>query len=379
MNMSGQKNLNPFAATSWTPSAASTASKTVADAQAERRQRQQERDRLRAAESIQRTWRGHRVRRNLKDGRRKAFDELYQDGLPSSSGRRADEALHLVVTTLDPSRPDDRSRLQLFAEDLQNTNCAALSSASTVQLKRLVPQFLVLLKRCDKPRLFLSHGQPGLTRSSSNYDEVPTSVLAPIVTICRERQEALQDSLENLYSTIGGFCRNDNIRDSQSLELLEQAILVPMQKETQQRATTAFAMCFLTQPNLELFENHVAAFAERIDVEKVSAAIVSSYDAGWATSQPADVRLWLLAHFIALGNSKKAVSLGSSYLNAMYVQLSSLHVELKKHHVGQDAGPASDHAEESKRRLPSFVEKSVESLVKRDEISHILEKFTTYA
>lgn len=136
-------------------------------------------------------------------------------------------------------------------------------------------------------------------------------------------------------------------------------------------------MCFLTQPNLELFEANVAAFAERVDVEKVSAAIVESYSTGWATSQPADVRLWLLAHFIALGNSKKDVSLGCSYLNAMYIQLSGLHVELKKHHVGQGPTSAADSSIEAKRRLPPFIEKAIESLVDRDEISHILEKFTT--
>lgn len=151
VNMSGQKNLNPFAATSWTPSAASTASKTVADAQAERRQRQQERDKLRAAESIQRTWRGYRVRRSLRDERRAVFDELYHDVAYSDQGLRAPEALQLVVTTLDPTRPDDRERLQEFARDLGQSDCAALAPASTAQVKRLAQQLLVLLKRYENP------------------------------------------------------------------------------------------------------------------------------------------------------------------------------------------------------------------------------------
>lgn len=147
VNMSGQKSLNPFAATSWTPSAASTASKTVADAQAERRQRQQERDKLKATESIQRTWRGHRVRRSLRDERRAAFDKLYQDAAYSDQGIRASEALQLVVTTLDPTRSDDQKRLQEFSRDLGQSDCAALTSASTAQIRRLAQQLLVLLKR----------------------------------------------------------------------------------------------------------------------------------------------------------------------------------------------------------------------------------------
>lgn len=150
VNMSGQKNLNPFAATSWTPAAVSSASKTVAGAQAERRQRQQERDRLKATESIQRVWRGHRVRRTLRDERRTAFDKLYHDATCSDQERRSSEALQMVVMTLDPTRPDDRKRLQDFAEDLGHTDCAAVTSASTTQLRKLAHQLLVLLQRYEK-------------------------------------------------------------------------------------------------------------------------------------------------------------------------------------------------------------------------------------
>ncbi|KAK7742272.1 ubiquitin-protein ligase (E3) [Cytospora paraplurivora] len=105
VNMSGQKKMNPFAATSWTPSNASSASKTVADAQAERNKRQLERDKLKAAQSIQRIWRGHRSRRTLKDERRQALDALYGDISHSDSRTRAAEALPLVVAALDPEYP----------------------------------------------------------------------------------------------------------------------------------------------------------------------------------------------------------------------------------------------------------------------------------
>lgn len=136
-------------------------------------------------------------------------------------------------------------------------------------------------------------------------------------------------------------------------------------------------MSFLTQPELQLFEANVNAFAQNVDVEKISTAIVEAYAAGWASSQPANVRLWLLAHFIALGNSQRDVVTGSSYLNAMYIQLSSLHTELKKHHIGQASNSAADSSANSNKSLPPFIERAIESLVERDELSHILEKFTT--
>lgn len=146
MNMSGQRNLNPFAATSWTPSASSTASKTVADAQAERRQRQQERDKLKAAESIQRTWRGHRVRRNLKDDRRHVLDNLYSHDKHLDSESKVSEALPLVVSVLDPRRPDDRTRLERFSVDLDHYRSGIIGTVVPSHIQRLAEQLILLLE-----------------------------------------------------------------------------------------------------------------------------------------------------------------------------------------------------------------------------------------
>lgn len=152
--------------------------------------------------------------------------------------------------------------------------------------------------------------------------------------------------------------------------------MAPIARDSGHQASKAFAMSFMTLPDLELFEVNAGRFAENIAVDKVSSAIVESYNAGWASAQPADVRLWLLAHFIALGTGQNNVSSGSSYLNAMYVQLSSLHAELKKHHIGPSTMSSTDSSFEGQKRLPSFIGKMIESLVQRDEISHVLEKFT---
>ncbi|PSS03360.1 hypothetical protein BD289DRAFT_478537 [Coniella lustricola] len=358
VNMSGQKNLNPFAATSWTPSASSNASKTVADAQAERRQRQHERAKLKAAEAIQRTWRGHRVRRRLRDERRVALDDLYRDSEALDPATRSCQALHTVVTTLDPSRQDDRLRLERFSADLRQSDCSALATATLPQLRRLTSQLLVLL------------------RLLSN-DNVPQSILATLLSICESNFRAFEDNLVTFYTITGTYCRNGNSNDETSLELLKRAVLAPIYKDHGLEASKAFALSFLSQPDLKLFEAHVASFAEHVDMEKVSAAIVEAYAIGFGSSAPADARLWLLAHFIALGNCKQDMSLGSSYLNAMYIQLSSLLTELKKHHIGQRPMVPVNAAADSRKQFPSFIDRAVSSLVERDEISHILEKFTT--
>ncbi|KAL1855212.1 ubiquitin-protein ligase (E3) [Diaporthe australafricana] len=358
VNMSGQKNVNPFAATSWTPTSSTNASKTVADAQAERNKRQYEREKLKAAQSIQRTWRGHTARQSLKDQRRATLDALYGDVSSHLEPRsRASRALPLVVASLDPRTPDDRTRLERFAQDLLQTDCSLVKSDATAsgsQIKSLTSQLLVLLR-------------------SSGYDQVSRPSLEVTIQILSTRFESARDSLDSLYDIIANYCRNGENRDAESLSLLEQAILVPIAKDNGRRASTTFALCFLTQPNLELFEGNVGAFAERIDTEKVSAGIVEAYAAGWASTQQADARLWLLAHFIALGNATRDSSLGPSYLHALYIQLSSLHVELKKYHIGH----ATTDSANPKKRLPPFIETAIQSLVEKDEISHVLERFTT--
>lgn len=154
VNMSGQKNLNPFAATSWTPTSSSSASKTVADAQAERNRRQHEREKLKAAQSIQKTWRGHATRQGLKVQRRGALDALYNDLSQTDPRTRASRALPLVVAALDPRIPEDRARLERFVQDLLQSNCSLVKSRKTAsgpQIRRLLSQLLVLLQRYLTP------------------------------------------------------------------------------------------------------------------------------------------------------------------------------------------------------------------------------------
>jgi len=109
VNLSGQ-NLNPFAASSWSPSTSGT-QKTVANAQQEREQRRQERERLNASKRIQRTWRGHRSRRELADSRRAQWDEIEANSRQSSSEVVLIEQVRLLVAFFSPQRRDDAGRL----------------------------------------------------------------------------------------------------------------------------------------------------------------------------------------------------------------------------------------------------------------------------
>jgi ubiquitin-protein ligase E3 C len=116
VNLSGQ-NTNPFAANSWTPAASGTR-QTVANAQQERLQRQQERERLNATKRIQRIWRGHKVRRELADLRRHAWDRAGSSRGGSGSEAVLVEQLRLLMAFFSSRRHDDMRRLEYLSQEI---------------------------------------------------------------------------------------------------------------------------------------------------------------------------------------------------------------------------------------------------------------------
>lgn len=117
VNLSGQRNTNPWATSGWSPST-SGASKTVAQAQAEREKRQRERDELNAAKKLQRVWRGHKGRLSFKQTCRERYDALYGQPIDHDSSQRVTRALPLLLLLFDPVQTDDQHRLDLFIQDL---------------------------------------------------------------------------------------------------------------------------------------------------------------------------------------------------------------------------------------------------------------------
>lgn len=121
VNLSGQAG-NPFANTSWSPAVVSNATKTVSDAQAEREKRHLERQKLKAAGKIQRTWRGHQTRRNLADDRREAFDTMYRSSSPAAVVERLPVAFNLLLSFFSRQSADDIQRTYLFARDCESAH-----------------------------------------------------------------------------------------------------------------------------------------------------------------------------------------------------------------------------------------------------------------
>jgi ubiquitin-protein ligase E3 C len=131
VNLSGQ-NLNPFAASSWTPAASGT-QQTVANAQQERLQRQQEREKLNAAKRIQKTWRGHKVRRELADARRLAWDKAEAGQGDSRYGAVLAEQLRLLVAFFNTRRSDDLERLGSLSQRIASVGYEPFLSRQEIQ------------------------------------------------------------------------------------------------------------------------------------------------------------------------------------------------------------------------------------------------------
>lgn len=237
VNLSGQKAINPFTSTSWAPSAAAGASKSVAHAQAERLQRQHERDRLKATLRIQKSWRGYRTRRTLRTARRQIIDGLYSGEGPvaaEDAERRTVEATPLVLSVYQASRPDDNRRLSLLARDLLQTRFAAFASGA-VEPPRLGKLARVVVAGLERYGTTLS--RPSLDAGDIDWDHgrldpnIAASqvqvLLDTLVEVIRARPQSVRPVLGNYYKVLGEYCHSLG-PTSELLDLIQSAVGAPL-------------------------------------------------------------------------------------------------------------------------------------------------------
>jgi ubiquitin-protein ligase E3 C len=148
VNLSGSVG-NPFANTSWSPSAVSNATKTVSNAQAERERRQAERTRLKAAGKIQRTWRGYKTRAELRESQRDAFDALYKSESNQTPSERLPEAFTLLLSFFALRRDDDIQRAICYAHDTESVDLREIAP-SNVHPSRIGQLIRLLLCALDR-------------------------------------------------------------------------------------------------------------------------------------------------------------------------------------------------------------------------------------
>ncbi|OAA68252.1 glycosyl hydrolase [Niveomyces insectorum RCEF 264] len=131
-------------------------------------------------------------------------------------------------------------------------------------------------------------------------------------------------------------------------------------------------MVFLTQP-VRFFEENVARVSQQIDIDALSQAVVDAYRTPKHRPEKApEELLWLLAHVVDLQRNARKITHRSSslYLNAVYAQLSALSGDIRLRL------PSSQEPDEPTSPISPYLVQQIRSLVDKDEITGLLDKFT---
>lgn len=239
VNLSGQAG-NPFANTSWSPAAVSNATKTVSDAQAEREKRQVERQRLKAAVTIQKVWRGHKARAALAESWRTAFDDIYRSAPSSSPSERLSPAFSLLLAFFSARRADDVQRVFLFSHDwemagIDQTSPINVRSARLQRFVEILVKSLDVISSkgyvhstgfCCHCQLFDIWVKRLLTTHSSDIPQELEQLLGLIIRTASHVPLAIAASVDQYYKGLSQLCR---VRQAGKWkELLTEALTTPL-------------------------------------------------------------------------------------------------------------------------------------------------------
>ncbi|POR31469.1 Putative E3 ubiquitin protein ligase [Tolypocladium paradoxum] len=365
VNLSGQAG-NPFANTSWSPAAVSNATKTVSDAQAEREKRLVERQRRKAAATIQKVWRGHKARTALAESQRAAFDDMYCSAPSSSPDERLPPAFSLLLAFFSARRADDIQRVFLFCRDWEMADLGQIVPAKEhpARLRRFVE---ILVKSLD------------VISSKGDIPQELDQLLRLIIRTAWDVPLTIAASVDQYYKGLSQLCR---VRQAgKRNELLTEALTTPLRVasgDAVSRAYKALAFSFLACNDMIQFEDGIALISEGIQMSKLSEAIRTGYVASPETLVSKEGLLWLLAHFIDLGRSRPNPSDKFAFLGTLLSQLSFLSSEISVRSGIKSVPPPSSKAAGDSIVQPfqPYVSRQLASLVDHDGISRLLYDFS---
>jgi ubiquitin-protein ligase E3 C len=131
---------------------------------------------------------------------------------------------------------------------------------------------------------------------------------------------------------------------------------------------------------LALFESNIEFFSVDVDVDRLSKSLQDGVITDRKTAVSQAGLLWLLSHFIVLQKAKKRLVLHSHSLRVLYSLLSALSSTIRAGFAASDlksSDVTSDVEDIPEPALPPYVSDKLSSLTDRDEISGVLEKFTS--
>lgn len=358
VNLSGGAG-NPFANTSWTPAAASNATKTVSNAQADRERRHTERQRQKAAGKIQKTWRGHRSRKATANERRAAFDQLF-DVSGGNTVAKLPSAFNLLLafSTTNPSK-EDVARVVRFALDVSSVDLGQIAAPETHSSRwnRLVDVLVGALRT-----VVATDAEP-LVESMA--------ILQFVIRMIQQQPQLLKSSRNRYFSSLSTACSSSLF--SAWSEILLQAVVVPLQSSPSTDLDSvyeSFAAHFLSGSDMVLFEQNIDIYTTHIDSEMLSRAIIALYGNSRRRNLSREQLVWILAHFIHI-NGAMTSSRGSEMLSATVTQITALSAEISARFAIQHDD------EEPAMPLPGdeYLKTQLTSIIHGESINIILKNF----
>lgn len=147
-------------------------------------------------------------------------------------------------------------------------------------------------------------------------------------------------------------------------------------------AYSAFALVFLPTANLSKILGGLEELAGFVNVTYLSEAIIRAAASTALFAVEAELRLWLLAHFINLHRLNRGVSQEPGYMRAISILLSSSaseivdRIDIEDMDGLQQAGEEDDEGHAFLLPLPRFVKDELITLVDKQSITGLLAKFS---
>ncbi|KIV83764.1 hypothetical protein PV11_05759 [Exophiala sideris] len=389
VNLSGRNTSNPWAALS--KPGPSSASSTVAQAQADRAKRQQDRDRLNATRTIQKLWRGHASRRQQKAFWRQKWDENEAERI-GSSGRPNYKVLLETADTIPPYQDSSQLLLQIrlllrFQEFRRNIIREETDTIRLIYLGEALRHTVSALVHTDLDSIWrhtlwrLGVVVARHLRSVVQHDstQIRTSqgarLLQMITLLCQivpdeitQDPAVLFDAIESVLSTQG----ESSWQDSTIQSIV--AILTSSQTH-KQSAYISFATRILSRDSFKGDRDVLEHLAAALSLEDLSMALSSEENLNQNSDKPgADTTqlLWQLAHLIYMHDFlHKGFAGPSTYIEATSALLGQCANEVAARLDIADQPMYGDN-EPGAEPLPSFVREMILRIPEQDNVRNVL-------
>ncbi|KAK5412445.1 ubiquitin-protein ligase (E3) [Exophiala xenobiotica] len=389
VNLSGRGAPNPWAALA--KPGQSSASSTVAQAQADRLKRQQERDRLTATKRIQSVWRGHSARRKQKAYWRYMWDENEAQRCGSSQRldyRRLIDAVDDITRYRDSAQllhqtrlllrfqefrrngvrdETDTLRLIYFGEALRQTVPPSAQSdlddiwrSTLLRLGNIVARHLKCVLRHESEQTRASHGSRLLDMITLLCGLVPDEMTSNSETFF----DAIEAVLISQRGTVSRQCAG--------------AIVALLTSSGSHKRTVylAFATRVLGQDAFAADKSLLDHLAMALDFDELALAMSTEVEDLTAGTKETNITqlLWQLAHLIYIHDSLQT---GDASQNT-YIEAVSALLGQGANEVAQSLDladqPVFGHGSSTPKPFPPFVGEMISRLPRQDNVREVLKE-----